>query len=164
MAITFTSKDQNTWKIASLMLLSATLLAGMPSLRTIVDSGLSTRDRVQELTRVAEPTQALLELADSGTYHRLGKNTDDSHAYGLSNFELSCYQFVQYTYDLPKTLDYIPSCLPTVDYLIVDKGLVYEEGQDLWNTFVEQSEVAIAGNFNCTEFDWGRMCTNKRLV
>jgi hypothetical protein len=157
-ALAFTSKDHNTWKIAALIFLSATLLAGMPSLRTVVDSGLSTRDRVQELTRVAEPTQALLELADSGTYHRLGKNTDDSHAYGLSNFELGCYQFVQYTYDLPETLEYIPSCLPTVDYLIVDKGLVYEEGQDRWNTFVEQSEVAIAENFNCTELEWGRLC------
>ncbi len=161
LAITFADKFHDTWKIAALVFLISGLLAGMPSIRTIIDSSLSARERLQDLTRVAEPTQALLAIADSGTYHRLGKNTDDSHALGLRNFDLGCYQFVQYTYDLPETLEYIPTCLPSVDYLIVDKGFVLEKGRDRWNTFVQQSEAVIKNDFDCAPFDWGRLCTQK---
>lgn len=146
-----------------LVIAMAFILAGAPSLRTLIDSGLSARTRLADLPRISAPTQDLLSIASSGTYERLGKNTDDSHAIGLGNFQASCYQFVQYTYDLPKTLDFIPGCLPTVDYLLVDSGLVPEPGADNWNRFVERSEAVIAQDFTCTQKKWGRLCVNKAL-
>lgn len=146
------------WGSILLVLVLAILLAGAPALRAIIDSGLSSRTRLMDLTRIATPTQELLEVASSGSYHRLGKNTDDSHAYGLENFTLGCYQFVQYTYDLDETLEYIPTCLPTVDYVLVDKGFVPEEGAEKWNTFVKDSEGVLARNFDCVTQEWGRLC------
>jgi hypothetical protein len=146
-----------------LVLATAFILAGAPSLRTLIDSGLSVRTRLTDLTRISAPAQDLLAIASSGTYERLGKNTDDSHAMGLENFQASCYQFVQYTYDLPATLDYIPGCLPSVDYLLVDSGLVPQPDADNWNRFVDRSEAAIAQDFTCEPKSWGRLCVNKAL-
>lgn len=143
------------------ILVTALLLAGAPSLRATIDSGLSAPTRLRDLARIATPTQDLLSIADSGSYQRLGKNTDDSHAQGLRSFDLACYQFVQYTYDLPRTLEYIPECLPSADYLIVDKGLVAEDGAPQWNQFVAASEAVIARDFDCTPKDWGRLCVNR---
>ena len=65
---------------------------------------------------------------------------------------------MQYTYDLDETLEYIPTCLPTVDYVLVDKGFVPEEGEEKWNTFVKDSEGVLARNFDCVTQEWGRMC------
>ena len=148
-----------------LVLASTVVLAGAPSLRSVVDSGLSASARWTALSRTAAATQDLLAIApDGGTYARLGKNTDDSHAQGLGAFEHRCRQFVQYTYDLPSTLDLIPGCLPTVDYVIVDKGLVPEAGADLWNRFVARSEEALAASFTCEQHPWGRLCVNVALA
>lgn len=146
---------------ALIVVLAATvLLSGAPNLRDTIDAGLSAPTRWRDLSRIAQPTQDLLAIADSGVYHRLGKNTDDAHAQGLRDFTLGCYQFVQYTYDLQSTLDYIPSCLPSVEYLIVDKGFVPQDGADAWNRFVEQSEAVLAADFTCEARDWGRLCVN----
>jgi hypothetical protein len=139
------------------------VLSGAPSIRTLLDSGLSAPTRWRDLSRVADATQDLLSVANSGTYARLGMNTDDSHAQGLRNFTLRCYQFVQYPYDLTATLDGIPDCLPSVDYLIVDKGLVPVAGADTWNRYVTRSEAAIAAHFTCEQKDWGRLCRNAAL-
>jgi hypothetical protein len=141
------------------------VLAGAPSLRSVVDSGLSARARWSDLARTATATLDLKAIApEGGSYARLGKNTDDSHAQGLRDFRLMCHQFVQYTYDLPSTLDSIPTCLPSVDYVIVDKGFVPEDGADLWNRFVQRSEATLASNFACEDRGWGRLCVNHALV
>jgi hypothetical protein len=148
----------------ALVALISILLAGMPSMRTVIDSALSGPTRFRDLSRVADSTQDLLSIAQSGTYQRLGMNTDDSHAYGLGAFTLNCYQFVQYTYDLQPTLDFIPTCLDSTDYLIVDKGFIPREGATAWNEFVEKSEIVIASDFNCTQRIWGSLCVNKSLI
>ena len=147
-----------------LVLAAMVVLSGAPSLRTVVDTGLSASARWRDLARTATATQDLLAMAPAGsTYARLGKNTDDSHAQGLRDYRLQCHQFVQYTYDLPSTLDLIPGCLPGVDYVIVDKGLVPQPGADLWNRFVARSEEALAAGFTCEQRDWGRLCRNQAL-
>ena len=154
------------FSVTSLVLaLSATVvLSGAPSLRSTVDSVLSARGAWQDLSRTADSTNALLAVApEGGSYARLGKNTDDSHAQGLRDFTHPCRQWVQYTYDIPSTLEGIPDCLPTVDYVIVDKGLVLEVDQPLWNRFVERSEAVLASDFTCTLFIWGRLCVNNRI-
>ena len=152
---------------ASIMLVIALsiVLSGSSSMRATVDELLSARGQWTDLARLSEPSLALLEIApDGASYARLGKNTDDSHAQGLRDFSHPCYQFVQYTYDLPSTLEFIPECLPSVDYVIVDPGLQPEVGQDRWNVFVAASEKALGNDFACEERDWGRLCTNKRLT
>lgn len=144
------------------LLLSLTvLLAGGFSLRSAVDTGLSAPGRLAALTRLSQPAQDLLAVARSGAYQRLGKNTDDTHAQGLRAFRLGCYQFVQYTYDLPSTLDYIPGCLPTVDYVLVDRGFVTEPNADDWNRFVARSESVLARDFDCVTKPWGRLCLKR---
>lgn len=155
---TFSQLHSEKLSTFALVTVLAILLAAGPSLRTVIDSALSVRARTSDLTRVAQPTQDLLKLADSGTYQRLGKNTDDSHAFGLRNFTLGCYQFVQYTYDLEKTLQYIPECLPTVDFVIVDQGFVTQPGADRWNEFVNRSNVVLDQDFACEDLTWGRLC------
>jgi hypothetical protein len=147
----------------ALVALISILLAGMPSMRAAIDSALSGPTRFRDLSRVADSTQDLLSVAQSGTYQRLGMNTDDSHAYGLGAFTLNCYQFVQYTYDLQPTLDFIPTCLDSTDYLIVDKGFTPREGATAWNEFVEKSEIVIASDFSCSDRNWGRLCSNNSL-
>lgn len=151
--------------VSIVLAISATVvLSGAPSLRSTIDSVLSARGLWQDLSRTADSTAALLSAAPSGgSYARLGKNTDDSHAQGLREFTHPCRQWVQYTYDIPSTLEGIPDCLPTVDYVIVDKGLVPEPDQPLWNTFVTRSEAVLATDFTCTPFDWGRLCVNNRI-
>lgn len=147
-----------------LSLAAAVMLSGAPSLRATVDSVLSARSTWLDLSRTAASTSALLAIApDGGSYARLGKNTDDSHAQGLREFSHPCHQWVQYTYDIPSTLENLPDCLPAVDYIIVDKGLVLEEGQENWNRFVTRSEDVLASDFTCTPFDWGRLCVNNRV-
>jgi len=147
----------------ALVALISILLAGMPSMRAVIDSALSGPTRFRDLSRVADSTRDLLAIAQSGTYQRLGMNTDDSHAYGLGGFTLNCYQFVQYTYDLQPTLDFIPTCLNSTDYLIVDKGFIPREGANAWNEFVEKSENVIATDFTCSVRNWGRLCVNQSL-
>ena len=148
----------------ALVVAAMVVLSGAPSLRSVVDSGLSARGRWSDLARIAAATQDLLVTAPGGgSYARLGKNTDDSHAQGLGAFEYRCRQFVQYTYDLPTTLELIPSCLPTVDYVIVDRGLVPEAGEERWNGFVARSEEALMQSFICDVRPWGRLCENRSL-
>ena len=147
----------------ALIALISMLLAGMPSLRAIIDTALSGPTRFRDLSRVADSTQDLLAVAQSGSYQRLGMNTDDSHAYGLRDFTLNCYQFVQYTYDLQPTLDFIPTCLDSTDYLIVDKGFTPRAGATSWNDFVAKSEQVIAADFTCSERAWGRLCVNASI-
>ena len=152
---------------ASIMLVVAlsVVLSGSSSMRATVDELLSARGKWTDLNRLSEPSLALLEITPGGaSYARLGKNTDDSHAQGLRGFSHPCYQFVQYTYDLPSTLNFIPDCLPSVDYVIVDPGLQPEGEQNRWNAFVVSSEEALADDFTCEARDWGRLCTNKRLA
>jgi hypothetical protein len=146
-----------------LVMLVSFVLAAMPSLRAVMDTVLSGPTRFHDLSRVAQPTQDLLDIAQSGTYQRLGMNTDDSHAYGLQNFDLNCYQFVQYTYDLQETLNYIPACLPTTGYVLVDRGFTMRDGSPTWNEFVRKSEMVLSTDFNCIERDWGRLCTNTKV-
>lgn len=147
----------------ALVAIISILLAGMPSMRVVIDGALSGPTRFRDLSRVADATQDLLAIAPSGTYQRLGMNTDDSHAYGLGEFTLNCYQFVQYTYDLQPTLDFIPTCLESTDYLIVDKGFTQREGAIAWNEFVGKSNNIVATDFTCTEQTWGRLCSNRSL-
>jgi hypothetical protein len=164
MVVSFPQLQRVLASAVVLVLASTVVLAGAPSLRSVVDTGLSASARWTALAPTATATQDLLAIApEGGTYARLGKNTEDSHAQGLRAFEHRCRQFVQYTYDLPSTLDLIPGCLPSVDYVIVDKGLVPQEGADLWNRFVERSEAALAASFTCEERSWGRLCSNSGL-
>ena len=143
----------------------AVVLSGAPSLRATIDQVLSARGNLLDLTRQSEATKDLLSIAPPGSsYARLGKNTDDSHAQGLDSLTHPCYQFVQYTYDLPATLERIPNCLPSADFVIVDKGLVPEIGEAEWNTFVAESESALSEHFECTKRPWGRLCANKNTV
>ena len=146
-----------------IMLIALALaLSGGTSLRATIDQVLSARGNLLDLTRQSEATNDLLSIAPPGSsYARLGKNTDDSHAQGLDSLTHPCYQFVQYTYDLPATLKRIPACLPAADFVIVDKGLVPETGETRWNAFVAESEAALSEHFECTEKSWGRLCTNQ---
>ena len=141
------------------VLLAAIVLSGGLSLRTAVDSGLSAPTRWSDLYRLSEAAADIREFNDDVSYMRLGSNTDDSHAYGLREYEFACYQFVQYYYDIPATLEYIPTCLPEADIVIVDDSLKERSGADTWNAFVRESERVLAESFTCEQTSYGRLCT-----
>jgi hypothetical protein len=138
---------------------AAVLLSGAPSLRDTVDDILSAPSRFADLGRIATATASLKEIAPSGSsYARLGKNTDDTHAQGLRDLELACYQFLQYPYDPPENLQRIPECLPTADFVIVDPTFATEPGQDEWNTFVQRASQVLKQDYDCASESWGRLC------
>lgn len=143
--------------------LAAIVLSGGLSTRTIVDTGLSGPTRYQDLFRLSESAQDIREFDSSTSYMRLGRNTDDSHAYGLRDYTFACYQFVQYYYDIPATLEYIPKCLPQSDVVIVDNSLTPEDGRANWNEFIRQSEQVLADQFVCEERSYGRLCMNQAV-
>lgn len=139
------------------------LLSGAPSLRATADDVLSAPTRYGDLAQMADATVALKSAAPEGsTYARLGKNTEDSHAQGLRGLELVCYQFLQYPYDPPENLTRIPECLPTADFVIVDPTFAIEPGQDVWNDFVEQASNVLRQDFECTDEQWGRLCSLRK--
>ena len=141
---------------------AAVLLAGAPSLREAADDILSAPTRLADLSRTADATVSLKQVALAGsTYARLGKNTDDSHARGLRNMDLVCYQFLQYPYDPPANLSRIPDCLPTADFVIVDPTFATEPGQVVWNDFVEQASHVLRQDFQCLSEPWGRLCSRR---
>lgn len=145
---------------AVVALLAVTVvLSGAPSLRDSADSLLSAPTRWRDLDRTAMASEALLAVARPGdSYARLGKNTDDSHAQGLRDLRLVCYQFLQYPYDPPANLSRIPECLPSADFVLVDPTFALEEGRPIWNTLVTESEQRLALNFSCSDYPWGRLC------
>ena len=143
----------------------AVLLSGAPSLRDTADDILSAPSRLADLGRVADATASLAAVAPSGSsYARLGKNTDDTHAQGLRDLDLACYQFLQYPYDPPENLERIPECLSNADFLIVDPTFTPEPGQDAWNSFVTDASEALLRAFDCQSQPWGDLCVNRMLV
>lgn len=145
--------------ILGIGVLSGIVLSGGLSVRTMIDTGLSGPTRFQDLHRYSTAALDLQQFPAGTSYMRLGSNTDDSHAYGLSDYSFACYQFVQYYYDIPSTLEYIPRCLPNADVVIVDKSLMQRDGRATWNEFVERSEAVLASQFTCVPRDYGRLCT-----
>jgi len=143
----------------------AVLLSGVPSLRDTADEVLSAPTRFADLSRTADATVSLQSIAPAGsTYARLGKNTEDSHAQGLRDLELVCYQFLQYPYDPPENLARIPECLPTADFVIVDPTFAIEPGQDKWNEFIDKSATILRRDFDCQSEPWGELCVNRTLT
>jgi hypothetical protein len=145
----------------ALVLLAGVILSGGLSARQVVDSGLSAPTRWADLFRVS---QAARDVQDRGTglsYMRLGSNTDDSHAYGLRDYDFACYQFVQYYYDIPSTLDFIPTCLPEADVVIVDHSLARRSDAPEWNSFVGKSEDVLTSDFTCRPTEYGRLCIRR---
>ena len=143
--------------------LAGIVLSGGLSAREAIDSELSAPTRWADLFRVSQSAEDVRRLDSNLTYMRLGSNTDDSHAYGLRDYDFACYQFVQYYYDLPETLDYIPTCLPTADIVIVDNSLSERPGADTWNEYVRQSEEVLSEFFTCSTTDYGRLCLRQRV-
>lgn len=146
--------------VAFIVVIAAVVvLGGAPSLRATADSLLSAPTRWSDLGRTAAPSQELLAVASAGsTYARLGKNTDDTHAQGLRDLQLVCYQFLQYPYDPPANLSRIPDCLPTANFVLVDSTFAPEPGKEAWNDFVGRSEDVLTDRFTCETTAWGRLC------
>ena len=143
----------------------AVLLSGAPSLRDTADDILSAPSRLDDLGRVADATASLAAVAPSGSsYARLGKNTDDSHAQGLRDLDLVCYQFLQYPYDPPENLERIPECLANADFVIVDPTFAIEPGQDVWNGFINDASEILLRDFDCQSQPWGDLCFNRAMM
>ena len=146
----------------SAIFLTGIVLSGGLSARETIDSGLSAPTRWADLFRVSQAAEDVRQLDSNLTYMRLGSNTGDSHAYGLRDYDFACYQFVQYYYDLPETLDYIPTCLPTADIVIVDNSLRERPGADRWNDYVSESRSVLAQSFDCVPRDYGELCRRRQ--
>lgn len=156
-----TFRSLNLTSLTGLIAL-AVLLSGVPSLRALADAALSAPTRFVDLSRASDATVSLQSIANPGsTYARLGKNTEDSHAQGLRDLELVCYQFLQYPYDPPENLTRIPECLPTADFVIVDPTFASESGQQTWNNFIEASSTILRRDFECRAEAWGDLCVNR---
>ncbi len=145
----------------SAIFLAGIVLSGGLSAREAIDSGLSAPTRWADLFRVSQAAEDVRQLDSNLTYMRLGSNTDDSHAYSLREYDFACYQFVQYYYDLPETLAYIPTCLPTADIVIVDNSLSERPGADRWNDYVNASRSVLAQSFDCVARDYGELCRRR---
>lgn len=161
MAVTLQQGNRSWPTYLSTTLLAGIVLSGGLSLRAMVDSGLSAPTRWSDLFRLSDAAADVRGFDSGISYMRLGRNTDDSHAYGLGDYNFACYQFVQYYYDIPATLDYIPGCLPQADVVIVDESLTERSGATTWNEFVRESERVLTESFTCEETSYGRLCTRR---
>jgi len=151
-----------SWLI-SMLALSLVLTGGL-SFRAMADNVLSSNTRLQDLSRIADSTIDLLANTTPGSYTRLGQNTDDAHAQGLGQYALVCGQFLQFPYDDPSVLLGIPNCLPSADYILVDKEWVPIDGSTTWNEFVYKSEKTLNQFFECKDYNWGQLCVKKTNV
>ena len=113
------------------------------------------------LNDLSAEARAVLSVAPSGTYARLGANDDDGHAYGLRDWKLVCPRFQQYAFDGPETLESVAECLPKADVVVVSPAAGPKEGDSTWNAYWAKVESTLQDGYACEERQEERICTRR---
>ena len=105
---------------------------------------------------------ALLDIASTGTYARLGQNDDNAHAKGLQNWKLACPRFHQYPFEdvfiFKQTLD----CIDEAEFLIISPQFKEYSQTSVWNEFVKLAMIEVGQKFNCKTLLNNQVCQNTR--
>lgn len=113
------------------------------------------------LNDVSAEARAVLSVAPTGTYARLGANDDDGHAYGLRNWKLACPRFQQYAFDNAEVLESVAECLPTADVVLVSPAAGPKEGDSTWNAYWAKVESTLQEGYACEKWQEERLCTRR---
>jgi hypothetical protein len=106
-------------------------------------------------------TTAVLALASSGMYARLGSHDDHGHAEGLAGWRLLCPRFHLYPWDAPASIRAAASCALDAPILIVSDQIRERTGplsSPAWNAMVRSTEARLAQAYTCEAFEGGRLC------
>ena len=112
---------------------------------------------ISELRSLSPEAKALLTLAETGNYARIGTNDDSGHAFGLRDWTLVCrvYQIYPiYPKAMEKYLKETLNCLPDAAVIIVSpeaqNWLSLEiETYGYMNEFINQVNVILKNNYDC---------------
>jgi hypothetical protein len=118
-------------------------------------------DRWSALHTPSPETTAILALASSGEYARLGSHDDHGHAEGLAGWRLVCPRFHLYPWDSPTSITTAAACAVDAPVLIVSDQIRERTGplsSPAWNAMVRSTEARLAQAYTCTRFQSGRLC------
>lgn len=113
------------------------------------------------LNDVSAEARAVLSVAPSGTYARLGANDDDGHAYGLRDWTLACPRFQQYAFDTAEVLESLAECLPTAEVILLSPAAGPKEGDSTWNSYWAKVESTLQDGYACEKWQEERICTRR---
>lgn len=113
---------------------------------------------LSSLASTAPETEAILSIAKSGTYARVGSNDDAGHAKGLGNWQLACPRFHQYPFESEQTLTAVSDCLTTADVVVVTPSAVRVPGNSVWNAYIDKVESLLRADYTCTSSQALRIC------
>ncbi len=114
-----------------------------------------------ELNDVSAEARAVLSVAPSGTYARLGANDDDGHAYGLRDWKLACPRFQQYAFDAAEVLKGVADCLPTAEVVLISPAAGPKEGDSTWNAYWAKVESTLQDGYACEKWQEERICSRR---
>jgi hypothetical protein len=101
---------------------------------------------------------ALVDMALTGTYARLGQNDDNAHARGLQNWKLACPRFHQYPFEDASIFSQTLECLEEAEYLIISPQFKEYSQTPVWNEFVKLAMIEVRQQFNCKIFLNNQVC------
>jgi hypothetical protein len=101
---------------------------------------------------------ALVDMARTGTYARLGQNDDNAHARGLQNWKLACPRFHQYPFEDASMLSQTLECLDEAEFLIISPQFKEYSQTPVWNEFVKLAMIEVGQEFNCKIFLNNQVC------
>jgi hypothetical protein len=139
----------------------AVMLSGPATPTKYLGSVLSAPQSIIALGEAPAESRAVLSVAPSGTYARVGKNDDDGHAFGLGNWKLACPRFHQYPFDSSQVLDGVVDCLPGAGVIVVSPTAVPVAGNTTWNTFLDKVETTLGTHYSCALSGVERICTRR---
>jgi hypothetical protein len=113
------------------------------------------------LNNVSVEARAVLSVAPSGTYARLGANDDAGHAYGLRDWKLACPRFQQYAFDTADALKSVAECLPTAKVVLLSPAAGPKEGDSTWNAYWAKVESTLQDGYACEKWQEERICTRR---
>lgn len=113
------------------------------------------------LNDVSAEARAVLSVAPSGTYARLGANDDDGHAYGLRDWKLVCPRFQQYAFDGAEVLKSVAECLPKADVVLVSPAAGPKVGDSTWNAYWAEVESTLQEGYVCEARQEERICARR---
>ncbi|MBT2514517.1 hypothetical protein [Arthrobacter sp. ISL-30] len=140
----------------------ALLLSGPVGPEKYYDSVLSAERSVTALAEPSSEAQALLAIAPSGNYARVGQNFDGGHAYGLEEWKLACPRFHQYPFDSRHLLQEAANCLPEADVILIDASAEPLPGKEAWNEYLERVHALLVMKYLCSHGE-ERICIRQTV-
>jgi hypothetical protein len=105
---------------------------------------------------------ALLDIARTGTYARLGQNDDYAHAKGLQSWKLACPRFHQYPFEAASIFKQTLDCIDEAEYLIISPQFKEYSQTPVWDEFVKLAMIEVGQKFKCKTLLNNQVCQNTR--